>query len=175
MTYLESRAVTAATRLRYRTSLAEWLTFRDAAGEEREDDEAMDDSLCRWMTAQWVRGEQANRGEVLMAALLHHRPEFNKMGGRTLPRAWRAVRGWRRSTPARSRAPLARQIWAGICWELCRRKQWLMAIYVLLMVCCYMRPAEPPRMLRGDIVERCTAIGRSFSTPTADTLAAKRG
>ena len=115
-------------------------------------DEDVDASLCRYMTRMYVAGEQSNAGDYLLAALLHHRPEFGKWGSRKHPRAWRALRGWRKATPPRSRSLLARQIWTGIIWELARRGEWQMGLYVLTMVTTYLRPSEPLRIRRSDFV-----------------------
>ena len=84
-----------------------WPDHRTKLGEVAEDDVAIDDSLCRFMTRLWLQGEQSNMGYYLLAALLFFRPEFSKWGLRKVPRAWRSLRGWRRCTPPRSRRPLA--------------------------------------------------------------------
>ena len=79
-TYLESRAVTAPTRKRYSESLEVWFAFRDETAEVLEDDAAIDQSLCAFMTKLWAAGHQSNQGEFLMAGLLHHMPELSRFG-----------------------------------------------------------------------------------------------
>ena len=61
-------------------------------------------------------------------------PQFGKLGGQKLARSWRALKGWRQRAPTRSRRPLPRMIWSGVCWEMVRNKNTLMAIHVLMMI-----------------------------------------
>ena len=42
-------------------------------------------------------------------------------------------------------------MWAMMCWELCRDGEYLMALYVIWMLVCYMRPSEPLRILVKDL------------------------
>ena len=65
-----------------------------------------------------MRGEHASKGERLLAAWMHYKPDLNKYGGRRLPRVLKALKGWRKLTPARSRSPEAFAIWAALCNEL---------------------------------------------------------
>ena len=44
---------------------------------------------CFWL------GEQARKGEKLLAAFMRERPDFGRLGSRNLPRSWRALKGWR--------------------------------------------------------------------------------
>ena len=143
MTFLESRSVTQGTRERYRAVLLMWLDHRTKLGEVAEDDVAIDDSLCRFMTRLWLQGEQSNMGDYLLATRLFFRPEFSMWGLRKVPRAWRSLKGWRRCTPPRSRRALAWQIWRGLVWEFCRLCEWLMGVYILLLVTSCMMPNEP--------------------------------
>ena len=43
-------------------------------------------------------------------------------------------------------------IWAAIAIELCKSGFWLMAVYLVWLVATYMRPGEPLKIRRGDLV-----------------------
>ena len=62
--------------------------------------------------------------EVCMAALTYFLPRFSKVGEAKLPRAWRALKGWRRRAPSRSRVAYPFQVWAAIIWMLCLGGHW---------------------------------------------------
>ena len=163
LTLLESRAVKRPTREKYLKEVRAWLEHHDATAAGHAADGDVDASLCTYMTNLWAQGQQSYTGEALMAGLLHFMPEFNKFGDKKIPRAWRALRGWRLLTPARSRRPVAWPIWAGVCWELCRQGFYLRALYVLLMVTTYMRPGEPLSMQRQDLVPPTTGVSTGWS------------
>ena len=69
MTLLESRSVSAATREKYAEYMKEWLDWRDTAGKVEEADEAIDSSLCRYMTLWWASGHQSHCGDCFFASL----------------------------------------------------------------------------------------------------------
>ena len=68
-----------------------------------------------------------------------------------LPRCHRALQGWKRRTPPRSRDPHVWCIWTVLILEFLRQGHWSMGIYMLWMVTCYLRPGEPLSIQRGDI------------------------
>ena len=68
--------------------------------------------------------------------------------GQKLARSWRVLKGWRKRAPTRSRRPVPRVIWSGVCWEMLRNKKPLMAIHVLMMVVTYCRPGELSQSMR---------------------------
>ena len=110
------------------------------------------------MTELYLRGLQSSDGDKLLAGLLHFAPEWGKFGSRTIPRAWRALRGWRRRCPSRSRRPWPLEVWAAMAWKLAQAGQWQMALYVLLLVTTYMRPGEGLQLRRGDLVPPAPGI-----------------
>ena len=83
--------------------------------------------------------------------MCHYFLEFGKHGGHFLPRSHRALQGWKRRTPPRSRDPHVWCIWAVLILEFLRHGHRSMGVYLLWMVTCYFRPGEPLTILRGDI------------------------
>ena len=78
--------------------------------------------------ARRAQGENLSKGEKLVAGLEHFVPEFGRRGNLHLSRCYRALKGWRRRCPPRSRRPLALSIWSAIIWELCRANYWNMLL-----------------------------------------------
>eukprot|EP00959_Pyramimonas_sp_CCMP1952_P007644 159593-Pyramimonas_sp.AAC.1 len=63
----------------------------------------VDAALSQHFNCQLFHGHGAAKGEQALAGLMYSRPEFGKWGPQKLPNAWRALRGWRKRAPARSR------------------------------------------------------------------------
>jgi len=125
-------------------------------------DAEVDESTTAHMNTMFLEGEQPTAGEVLMAAILWKWPSFGRYGNRKLPRSWRALRGWRRRAPARSRRPHALAMWWGIAWELCRDGLWIMAVYLVFTLSTYMRPSEPLLILAKDLVAPQRGISKDW-------------
>ena len=81
--------------------------------------------------------------------------------GRTKTRS--VVESWRKRAPTRSRRPLPRMIWSGVCWEMVRNKKPLMAIHVLMMVVMYCRPEELLQSMREDLIRPMHGVASDWS------------
>ena len=71
--------------------------------------------------------------------------------GHFLPRCHRALQGWKRRTPPRSRDPHVWRTWTVLILDFLRRGHWSMDTYLLWMVTCYFTPGEPLPIQRGDV------------------------
>ncbi|CAK0896451.1 unnamed protein product, partial [Prorocentrum cordatum] len=101
-------------------------------------------------------------GEKLIAALMMFLPDCHVRGWRPLPRASRALRGWRRLAPTKTRQPLP---WA-VC---CAMAMQVMAeatpgglpcgpeaaLAWIMMVDTYLRPGEALRLMSAQILGPC--------------------
>ena len=96
-------------------------------------------------------GTAVRPATFLLGAMCHYFPEFGKHGGHFLPRSRRALQGWKRRTPPRSRDPHVWCIWTVPTLEFLRQGHWSMGDYLLWMVTCYFRPGEPLFIQRGDV------------------------
>ena len=67
-------------------------------------DGEIDNALVTWMNERHSEGHIPWVGERVFAAIPCLAPEFGRLGQRKLPRAARALKGWRR--PCESREPL---------------------------------------------------------------------
>ena len=139
---LEQQAVQEQTRRQYRDELRRWLTFSRFEDLNRVSNEAIDESLVRFFERDFFLGEQAHRGAKVLAALMHAEPRFGRRGDRRVPRAWRALKGWRRLAPGRSRRPEPLCFWAGMANEMVKKGESRMALFLLLSVSTYLRPSS---------------------------------
>ena len=73
--------------------------------------------------------------------------------GRTKTRSFvESSEGWRKRAPTRSRRPLSRMIWSGVCWEMVRNKKPLMTTHILMMIVTCCRPGELLQSMREDLI-----------------------
>ena len=92
----------------------------------------IDHALTAHMNHHYFKGFQSHVGETLVSAFIDSSPDFGKYGVRRTPRAWRAVRAWRRLTPSRSRRPWPPPLWADIAVTLSFRGAHDMAVFLFL-------------------------------------------
>ena len=85
------------------------------------------------------------------------------MGGQKLARSWRALKGWRKLARTRSRRPLPRMIWSGVCWEMVRNKKPLMAIHILMVIVTYCRLGELLQSMREDLIRPMHGVASDWS------------
>ena len=163
LTFLERSSVGPATEKKYQKIVEEFLLFADAAELRLVADAEVDAGVVRWMNTRFERGRPTTDGDFLMAGLLFFQPQYGKLGGQSLARSWRALKGWRRRVPSRSRRPLPRLVWSGVIWELFRRKQELMGMHVLMMIALYCRPGELLTVRRGDLIRPMRGVSLNWS------------
>ena len=153
--FLEESIVKEKTTAKYRKELS---AFTTSCTVPLKIDPAIDAELVSYMQKLYEEGHQPSRGECLLAGVLFLWPAFGKLGTRTLPRAWKALRGWRRRCPARSRCPHSLPIWAGIAVQLWREGLYGFAIYLMMMVATYTRPSELLSVQRRDLQKPLTNV-----------------
>jgi hypothetical protein len=89
----------------------------------------------------------------MLAGLMRRLPEFNKTGSRKVPRAWRALKGWRKLCPSRSRGPYPLAIWAALIWRFVCRQRLDMGSFLLMLLSTYCRPSQLLKLRRMDLME----------------------
>ncbi|CAK0847447.1 unnamed protein product, partial [Prorocentrum cordatum] len=159
---LESNAVKATAENQCHELVTLWRSNARDLGEPLGEAAGVDASVARQLQDFFDQGENVSKGEKLAAGLEHFLPEFGRHGGLHLSRSYRALRGWRRRCPPRSRRPLAFCIWAAISWEFCRDNLWNMAVYLLFMLVTYMRPSEPLKLLKEDLLSPAHGLSASW-------------
>ncbi|CAK0901265.1 unnamed protein product [Prorocentrum cordatum] len=159
---LESSAAQSKTEIQYHEAVYAWRARAREFGEPLGVAAEVDASVARQLQELFDQGENLSKGEKLVAGLGHFLPEFGRHGGLHLSRCHRALKGWRRRCPPRSRRPLAFSIWAAIIWELCRANFWNMGVYALFMLVTYMRPSEPLKLLKEDLLAPAHGLSASW-------------
>ena len=113
-TFLEDQAVTAQVQRCYGKEVNELLRSVAQQNLAFKEDRDIDAGIVKFMNRCFWLGEQAHKGEKLLAAFMHKRPDFGRLGSCKLPRSWQALKGWRMLTPARSRRPWPLAVWAAV-------------------------------------------------------------
>ncbi len=86
-----------------------------------------------------------------MAGLMMLEPAFSTSGHRKLPRAWRALWGWRQLTPTVTRKPMPWPFWCEVATLMATQHHLATGVFVLLNVRGYFRPSGLPSVRRCDI------------------------
>ena len=73
---------------------------------------------------------------------MRHKPRYGRMGEGKLPHSWRALRGWRKLRPGRSRKAMALAVCAAITIEMVRMGFLRMALFLMTALSTYSRPSE---------------------------------
>ena len=140
----------AVTLTRYTSFLTLFLSFCTQHDLHTEEAEEVDDAMVRFFNEKFMEGTPPTMGEYVLASWMHFRPKFSRLGQFHLPRAWRALRGWKILSPHRSRRPQALPIWCAIAWRMVARGQRSMGVFVLTCLSSYCRPGELLKVRRCD-------------------------
>eukprot|EP00959_Pyramimonas_sp_CCMP1952_P302542 6330293-Pyramimonas_sp.AAC.1 len=98
--------------------------------------------MAQHMGRVFLEGKAAGSGEKLLAAVQCYVPAYGSRGESALPRAARAIRGWRRLVPSRTRRPPPWCAVEGIATGLMLEHGVSYALCWLLMVDAHLRPGE---------------------------------
>ena len=120
------RSVSQETGVKYKKQVEQFLSFADEEKLVLVTDDEVDAAIVLYLNMSYSQGRPVSDGEVPLAGLLSFQPQYGKLGGQKPARSWRALTGWRKRAPTRSRRPLPRMIWSGVCWEMVRNKETLM-------------------------------------------------
>ncbi|CAE8724300.1 unnamed protein product [Polarella glacialis] len=152
LSFLEQAAIGVKVRQQYSKDLQSFLDASTHARLPLVTDAQTDEALVKYFNQEYPAGSQSHLGNRVMAAFLDRFPEYGRLGSRKTPRAWRALKGWRKLTPGKSRKAHALAVWAAISWRMVVRQQVLMAIFNLVQVSTYARPGELIRLTRSSLV-----------------------
>ncbi|CAK0850742.1 unnamed protein product, partial [Prorocentrum cordatum] len=165
---LETLAVTQATQVRYQRYLDRFYSHAGLSRREilAKPDTEIDELMCNYMTEKYLQGEQSNYGDQTVAAWVSANPDFGRVGGRKLPRTWRALKAWRRLTPGRRRKALALPVWCGLAWRLAQRGHLRLGIFLMIGVSIYGRPSTLLAARRCDLVPPSPGVSRHWALLT---------
>ena len=126
LTVLERAPISGKSEAVYTQAMARFLELADSKCGKLVEDEEVDAGMVAFLNHRFSIGMPAHDGDVTMAGLMHFQPRFGKGGKGSIPRSWRALKGWRRRAPSRSRTAFPFLVWAGVTWDLCLRGYWSM-------------------------------------------------
>jgi len=160
---LEEKAVGEQTHKIYKEELSNFLSFARPLGLDVEKAESLDRMAVDYMNRLYVQGFQVYKADRLAAAILHFYPAFGRMGSLKLPRMWRALKGYRKLCPGKSRLAYPLPIWAAVANRMREMGQLRMAVFVMVAVSSYARPSELLRMRVFSLVRPSAGITSSWS------------
>lgn len=138
-TILEKYSIGKAGAARYEKSVSDFDSFAAIRRLSNDREETLGNAVALFFKDCFMDGDGAHVGNTLLAALKHLRSHTKKW---SLPRAEKAIKGWRRLCPPNSRLPIPRSVVAGIVNELVRMGHHRLGVGVWLSICCYLRPGE---------------------------------
>lgn len=162
-TFLEHRAVKAESSAQYRLALEQFMDFSLPRGLEIDNAERVDRLLVDFLNKLYQEGHQAYKGDRVIAAFMHENPQYGRNGDRKIPRTWRAIKGFRKMCPGKSRKAYPLAVWAAMAIQMKEMKQLRMAIFLLMAVSSYSRPSELLRARVFSLVRPARGVTSSWS------------
>ena len=119
---------------------------------DKQTDHAVQEKMVRYAHVLFKKGHHVAKAEKFGASFLHFHPEFGKHGRRRIPRFWKALRGFRRRAPTRSRKPRAWPEFAALVNWMILTGRYKMGVWVLTAWGGYLRPSDCMRLRLCDLV-----------------------
>ncbi|CAE7196525.1 AMY1.1, partial [Symbiodinium necroappetens] len=110
-----------------------------------------DGTLCEYLNHLFEEGCDLGDGSKSLAAVMDAYPSFSQKG--SLQRSRRALQGWHKLDPGRTRPPLPWPLVTYLVLTMLKAKQLKSAVAVLLMFVAYLRPGEALSLRNEDLVE----------------------
>ena len=155
---LEQQAVTPRVFRDYQRRVGLFLDFAENNDLSVYADAEIDEAVVQYMNWCFLRGQQKCDGEKLVAALMAVCPRFGRGGDRHLPRTLRALKGWRRLAPGRTRTAHPWMVWAAVAARMIEHGQMAMGLYVIIAFWAYLRPSEAMTLTASSFVAPARAI-----------------
>ena len=153
----EQLAVGPAARRNYETAFGEFPRWSMNAGYPVVDEKNVEKCLLGFLGHFLEEGAALYKAEIAIASVADAMPELGMLASR--PRLRRALRGFRKQRPPRSRAPVAKEIMAAIVNMLVNDGRPAMAFMVLIMFFSYCRPGEVRSLKRKQFLRPARARG----------------
>ena len=128
--------------------------------------EEEDQMLVELFNEKFKQGEGAHYGDYTLAALMDQRPEYGRQGCLKIPRSWRAMKGWRKLCPSRSRLAYPLAVWCGLSWRMVVHGHVSKALFNLLQVSTYHRPGSLLRLRKMGLVRPTAGVTGTWSMVT---------
>ena len=142
-----------ATRRDYQRRLDDFHDFTGKHQLPLRTGEQVDHALLEYLDFLFLEGQRADAGERVVAALRFFRSESGEGAGMLLPRTARALKGFRRSAPARARFGLPWEWACGLAACLPHLGYHDAALMLLVVMDTYIRPGEATDIRKQDVAE----------------------
>ena len=110
----------------------------------------LDEACALFLNNIFEQGVELHEGSKFVAAVKDAFPEFGHKSA--LPRMVRALQGWTKIDPQKTRPPLPWELVAGIAMKMRARRRQHAALAVLTMFSAYLRPGECLGIQKTDLV-----------------------
>jgi len=181
LSFLEQTAVKTATSRDYRLrvmSFCKWCLDHNLSWRSAEE---LDAVLTMHFDELFFRGEPADHGSKLLAALKHFESRLSRLGALGLPRAGRALGSWVKAAPSLQRLPFP---WIALCAVLgflVERGRLASALHLLVAFRSYLRPGASDQLRVKQLVPPQPMAGQAYQAwglllnPTEDRTPGKTG
>jgi len=139
--FLQANAVRNGTAFNYEVELTAFLGWLEENNMNPGSVEALDTAVNEYFEHMFFLGYQHDKGEKLLASIGHFTQKFGKKGC-LLVSAHRALKGWRRLTPGRSRSPVPYPMLMLLVNSALFLNMPLLAVAMYIHFHCYLRPGE---------------------------------
>ena len=146
---LEAASIKPRTRVRYEEIFRDFLVWANGMPLTTEDQ--VDEGIAMWLDELYFDGEDLSAGSWAYAAVTFF-TGLNKASGALMPRSRRALQGFRKLAPPRSRLPMPYMVVAMVVMELLARRRLQSGLAVLLIFELYLRPGEAFHIRAIDLV-----------------------
>ena len=111
----------------------------------------VDEACCMFLNCIFEQGVDLHEGTKLWAAVADAFPDFGQKD--KLPRTRRALQGWHKVDPQRTRPPIPWQLVAAISMKMLARQRVHSSLAVLTMFSAYLRPSECLFLQKSDLMK----------------------
>ena len=158
LTQLERKSISNEQENQYHYYLTKFKDFCKANGLQWPPTTKIDLILADYFDILFQEGHGVSVGEKSLAAVEYH---WHKVKG-TLLRSRRALRGWRKAVPPKSRLPLPRVVAFAIAMRMLSLQLRAMALLVLVSFDVYLRPGEGLTLKVKNLVRPVRGSGKQF-------------
>jgi len=160
---LEKESVTRRVQEYYQDELDQFNVWKKDESQEKPSLTDGDALLTAYFNFLFFAGHMAPKGMKVLAAFMFFHPEYAKAGHLGLPRAWRALKGWKRLCPSQTRVPYPWAFWCGMANQMTSRGFLNMGIFTLVAVGTYLRPCQLLSLTVASLVAPMTGATSTWS------------
>ncbi|CAK0865467.1 unnamed protein product, partial [Prorocentrum cordatum] len=153
LTYLEQRSISKPVLADYRRRAQAFVTCASESHLDWRGSAELDSVLVGYFNLLYFQGYSGDDASKLLAAVKFFVANLSRWGTESLPRCSRALAGWGKCVPRRSRQPLPWLVVAALAGVLLR---WQLVEHVVAMILSfstYMRPGEVDSLVGLQVVE----------------------